>query len=121
MPREATEDLGQPLGLRDGTRIAVQDESGSRIDPREPFGHEVFDQVVWHELAGTHVAVCLFAQWRAGLEGGTQDGAGREQEKALAVGEQASLRALADARGSEEDEDEGLVAAGSVAEAIGHG
>jgi hypothetical protein len=31
------------------------------------------------------------------------------------------LRALADARGSEEDEDEGFVPAGSVAEASGHG
>ena len=67
------------------------------------------------------IAVCPFAQRRAGFEGGTQDVAGREQEKALAVGEQASLRALADARGSEEDEDESLVADGAVAEAIGHG
>ena len=76
-----------------------------------------------------HITACVggaqqdvdFDMRCAGFEGRTQDGAGREQEKALAVGEQASLRALADARGPEEDEDEGLVAAGCAAEAIGHG
>ena len=52
--RTPLHDVVERLGLRHGPREAVQDEPAGHVGSREPFVHDLDQDVVAHEPAGFH-------------------------------------------------------------------
>ncbi|MDQ0590905.1 hypothetical protein QFZ47_005014 [Variovorax paradoxus] len=83
------------VGLRNGSREAVEQEAIGAIGLRDAFLHEVDDQVVAHETARFHDGLGLLPERRAGLDGGAQHVAGRNLRNAVLLANEGCLRAFA--------------------------
>ena len=94
----------QPVGLRFGSRKAVQQKAGGGIGRFEALGHDPQDQIVADKLARVHHLFGLAAQRGAIGHRGTQHVARGDMRDAIALDQQLALRALAGSLLAQDDQ-----------------
>src|SRR6202023_4170444 len=96
--------LAQGVGLLLVARKAVEQEAVTGVAGVDPIADHLHDDLVGHQLARIHVALCLFSELRALCDLSTQDVAGGDVRQPEVLAQALGLGALAGARRTEQDE-----------------
>ena len=92
------------LGLGNGAGHAVQDEAVGAVGLCQTLLQDADDDLIGHQCAGVHEALCLQAHLGAILHGSTQDVAGADGGDVQLCADDLGLRALTGTRCAQQDQ-----------------